>query len=45
MYDNDPLDDLIRKLMAYLGRLPTEDEVYDFIFGSEEKRQEILRRG
>lgn len=35
---------LIQELTYYMGRLPTEDEVLDFINGTDEERLEILRR-
>lgn len=38
----DDMRKLVDGLASQMGRLPTEDEVYAFIFGSEEQRKEIL---
>lgn len=39
--DKDPLEMTILQLQARFGRLPTEKEVYRFIWGSPEERQKI----
>lgn len=37
------LDLFIPMMRERMGRTPTVDEVYDFIFGDEETRAKILR--
>jgi hypothetical protein len=39
--NNDNLKRLILSLRARFGRLPTEDEVLDFINGDQERREQI----
>lgn len=36
------LYDTVILLKKYLGRMPTEEEVYDFVFGNELDRARIL---
>ena len=43
MVDQD-MKVLIAGLTDHLGRLPTEEEVYQFIFGDEKQRQEIWNK-
>lgn len=43
--ESDPLREVIASLMARLGRLPTEDEVYVFVMGSQEERDQIWNKG
>lgn len=43
-FTNDVMDELIAGLAEQLMRLPTEDEVIVFIFGTNEQRQHILAR-
>lgn len=38
----DTLDTLIEELTKTLGRIPSEDEVHDFIYGDEVTRLNIL---
>lgn len=40
---NDPeLAKLVTLMTKYMGRMPTDDEVYRFIMGEEDERREIL---
>lgn len=39
------LEELIVRLTVRLKRVPTEDEVYDFIYGSSEDRLRIWNKG
>lgn len=41
MSTNDDLFMIVASLQARLGRLPTEEEVIQFIFGSKDEREEI----
>lgn len=38
---NEKIDMLIMALTARFGTLPTEDEVYAFIFGDKDERQRV----
>lgn len=40
---NDDLQTLIQEIWAKLGRKPTSDEVYRFIYGTDEDRTSILK--
>lgn len=42
---DEMLMDLIMGMRECLGRLPTEEEVYTFIFGNIDEKLEILRKG
>lgn len=43
MAHNDDIETLIGMLIDELGRIPTEEEVWDFINGDDEIRRQILR--
>lgn len=46
MATDEELDDDIEKMLLglakYMGRLPNEDEVMTFVYGTEQQRLEIL---
>jgi len=39
----DPLEQTILELQKIFGRFPTEDEVVDFVHGTDEQRLNMLR--
>ena len=41
---DEATQELILGLHKYLGRIPTEEEVMTFIYGTEEEKLEILNK-
>jgi hypothetical protein len=39
----DPLEQAILELQKIFGRLPTEDELVDFVHGTDEQRLNVIR--
>jgi hypothetical protein len=42
---DDNLVQVVSMMHLEMGRWPTDEEVYDFIFGNKAKREEIIRQG